>query len=223
MNGSKHRTYLTLSLFCVTFAGATSVGKSHFVLRLVQHRDVCFSSTFDRIIYACPENARGERREYIEKLQDSFPDLEVVHGFPSHLEDIHIFPENAEMQTHSLLILDDLIRTLEKSETYQELIERQSHHQLITVVVTTQNLFSSGSKESAGLRKNYSDFVIFSERGSEHTLRYLGSKYYPSEPKLLCEAMESLRNVVMPAERSKYLVLEFNPASNLPTRMMARF
>jgi GTPase SAR1 family protein len=70
--------------FKMQITGPSMSGKSRFILRLIEHRDHIFRQKFERIIYCTHGSERTSMvKEYIVKLKEAYPRLEVVHGLPN--------------------------------------------------------------------------------------------------------------------------------------------
>lgn len=78
-------------------------GKSHFIEMLLKHRDVMFTTKFVEIFYCLPPEAQHSHDQYLNKIQEIVPDINIVYGLPKHDAVFnHILPK--------LFIFDDMVR-----------------------------------------------------------------------------------------------------------------
>ena len=68
--------------------------------------------------------------------------------------------------------------------------------------------------------KQFSEKVIMYDKAGQLSLKTLGTQIFPKSPNLLLEAMAFL--VRRSKEKSKYLVLDLNPQSELTEAYMLR-
>ena len=124
------------------------MGKSHLIQQMIKFRADVFSVSYSRIIYACPDGSKRERAEYITSLIENCPNLEISEGFPT-IEDYY-----ADPNSHCLLIFDDFLEQIQDSRTFRRLMMKDSHHNRLSVIVTSQNAFYPG-KFSVTILRNY--------------------------------------------------------------------
>ena len=112
----------------IGITGSTSSGKTYFVKKLLDFRDQVFKQSPSRVIYC------------YGIWQDMFNGMDNVdfwEGLPTNIIE-------KEKGDHTLLILDDLMDLVVKSDVIQQLFTRGSHHQNITVLYINQNMYHQG-------------------------------------------------------------------------------
>lgn len=113
----------------IQISGPTLVGKSEFIAKLVQWRDHVFSVPFQRILYFLPEDGVHARTEYLLRLRNYFPPLDIREGLP----ELKKLPFLHDRQP-SLVILEDLADEMLNSADMLGLFFKESHHLNITVL-----------------------------------------------------------------------------------------
>ena len=195
--------------------GPSLSGKSTFLLNLVQHKDLLFDSKFDRIIYCSPQCLSGAQDEYIQRLREFFPAVELCSDLPDP-ETLNITAD----KSHKLILIDDFMASFNSSTLAFKLLTIQSHHMLISVAATSHNLFAQ-CKFNKTLTRNYSEIVLLYTRSDKLALRTLGCQMYPENPKILLKAMSWVeRN--LPDDDLKYIFLDISPLTHLPSSMILR-
>jgi septin family protein len=118
---------MTLNLqhpFTVLVAGPNCCGKTTFVIRLLQYRELLFNILFTNIVWCHSEN----------NAPDHIDNVTFVKGVPEVEK-----PDNKP----TLIVLDDLMDTAYCTKVSQ-LFTKRSHHRNISLVLITQNLFHQG-------------------------------------------------------------------------------
>ena len=83
--------------------GPSAVGKSEFILKLVENRDKLFQNEFSRIFFAYPASDQTEHRHnYLGRLKNICPTVEIIEDLPDLAE------ASFTGKHHVLLIADDL-------------------------------------------------------------------------------------------------------------------
>ena len=104
---------------------------------------------------------------------------------------------------HCLVILDDLMDRVVKSEDIQRLSVRGSHHKNITVIYVNQNMFHQG-KCARSISINSHFLVMFQNPRDFSQIQYLGRQI--GLGKTLVEAFQDCTK-----ERYGYLVINLSP------------
>ena len=119
----------------------------------------------------------------MNSLRTHFPDLELSSDLPN-VVDLNLSADGH----HKLIIVDDFIHPFNSSNAAFELLTIQSHHMLISIVVTSHNLFAS-SKFQKTLFRNYSEIVLLYTRNDKLVLRTLGVQMFPDNVRILIKAV----------------------------------
>ena len=145
--------------FCVPCAicisGPSQVGKSEFIVKLVEHRSLLFTQDFVRILYCQPEILCTRQNSVFDRIQSSFPTAELISGLPDIAKlnlDLDKWPK--------LLIIDDLMSEFLSSKHMLKLLSIQVHHFSISTVVTLHNYYAT-SKFGKTLSRNMNYKIFF--------------------------------------------------------------
>lgn len=150
-------------------AGPTQCGKSTLVKKLINHCEYIFDENIEEIIYCLPTQLNFEK---------SFNrHVEIFEGVP----DLDIFKDNK----NRILVLDDLMT--HQNNDFIDLFTRISHHNNVTVIYLTQNLFNS-KKGSRDITLNAHYIVFFKNPRDKNQISYLARQVFPENQKYLQEA-----------------------------------
>ena len=144
--------------------GQTQCGKSYFTRYMLRYFEELFYPVPTKIIYCCGE--------YQKEFDEFPPNVELVEGFPDHLNDM------VRGHDHSLVVLDDLMSQCSNDQRVADLFTRGSHHRGISVVYLTQNLFPPG-KLSRTISLNCHYFVIFRNPRDSLGISTLAKQMFP--------------------------------------------
>ena len=139
--------------FNMTVAGPSGCGKTTFVRNFLKYFDTL--TTLDVPRLRCLW-AHGQWQDTYNKPISEFVDVTYFHGLPSESEVI-------SKRLH-ILVLDDLMLETSSGKQLISFLSRFSHHNFISVIFLTQNLFYSG--------KNTTDV----NRQSHYTVVYRNSR-----------------------------------------------
>lgn len=177
----------------IVISGPTSSGKSTFLKRLIHFRDIMFSKSFARILYCYGT---------WQPLFNDMYNVEFISGLPENLENIN----SDTRESHMLLILDDLMVDVSKSDSIQTLFSRGSHHNNVTVIYVNQNFYIQGPK-SRTISLNAQYLVIFKNKRDRKQISYLGSQMG------MCNLLNFALNDIM-KEKYSYLLIDLSPHSD---------
>ena len=93
--------------------------------------------------------------------------------------------------TQSLLIIDDCLSSLHKSQAFGAICRGRSHHDNISVMCLTQDLNSNGSEFKSALRNMH--YIIVTSHASSELLQNLQRKLFPYCRGFLHHAFEGCR------------------------------
>jgi hypothetical protein len=101
----------------MSISGPSQSGKSEFIVNLVKHRSLLFTSEFSRIIYCQPEILSHRSNTCYQKIKDLFITAELVNGLPN------ISKLNLDLNgLPTLLIIDDQMTTFLDSPAMVDLL-----------------------------------------------------------------------------------------------------
>ena len=120
--------------FGARIVGPTQAGKSHFIIKLLQHAQTHIHPAPTQIHWAYGEH--NDKQMSLIREHSPIP-VHFIQGLP----DLDTFNTNEI----NLLILDDLMAAASKSDEISNLFTRASHHRNMSVMLILQNLFRQGT------------------------------------------------------------------------------
>ena len=149
--------------------GPTSCGKTVFVKNFLKYLDDVSDTKFDRILF------------YYSEWQPTYREFEREIEFHEGLPKSSDYADDPRPK---LLILDDLMRE-SSGATVANLFTKGSHHNNLSIIFITQNLFHKGQRE---ISLNSSYIVIFKNPRDRAQIQYLARQLCPENAKFLQEA-----------------------------------
>ena len=190
----------------VMCSGATQSGKTTFVMKLLSNASVMFSAAPSKIIYCY-----SEFQPAFEQALRSIPNLVLHEGLP-HRSDIL---EWTHPDTHTVMVLDDMMKQISKSEDALHLITVTSHHRNCSVIYITQNLFEKGT-HSRSISLNVHIFILMTNNRDKRQLATFGSQVFPGEVKFFMDAYEK---AIRRTSIGGYLVCDLSPFTEKKYRL----
>lgn len=185
-----------ISPCCVYISGCSQSGKTSFVKRLLEHRDVMFSNPPKKVYYFYG---------VYQKLFDEIKGVEFQHGLPENYEDF-ADPDGGSV----LLIFDDLIQSAVKNSSVERLFTQGSHHLQLSVLLISQNSFQKGSSART-ISLNSSYLILFRCPRDGQVIVNLGKQIFPGRGSLLTEAYNDAMK-----KKYNYLVVDLSPHFDFP-------
>ena len=148
------------------------------VCLMLQHLDELFHPVPTKIVYCY-----GEYQKEFGELPSN---VTLVEEFPNNLNDIVCGHDN------SLLVLDDMMSQCSNDQRIADLFTRGSHHNGISVLYLTQNLFPP-DKFSRTISLNSHYVIIFRNRRDSLGICTLAKQMFPGHTNYL---MESFRDAM---------------------------
>ena len=157
--------------FTCIVSGPTGSGKSVFTLKLIEHAQQVITPPPERIMYCYGE---------YQKVIDNYSNVTFHDGLP----DLVIF----DGKSRTLLVLDDLMTS--KDDRVVDLFTKINHHQNLTVVYLTQNIFYK-NKQSRTLSLNSHYLVLLKNARYASQLANLARQMYPGKSAFMFEAFKN--------------------------------
>ena len=179
-------------------SGATQSGKTTFVMKLLENASVMFQIPPTKIIYCYTEF-----QPVFDKAVRSIPNFILHEGLPERSDIL----EWSHPDTHTVMVLDDMMRRISKSEDALHLITVTSHHRNCSVIYITQNLFEKGT-HFRSISLNIHVFVLMTNNRDKRQVATFGSQVYPGQIKFFMEAYEK---AVGRLPAGGYLVCDLSP------------
>lgn len=181
----------------IVVAGATKAGKSSFIEKLLKAKEQVFDIPPQKILYCYG----AYDRRYLD-LMKHVPNLELFHGLPTE------YIENPEASVPSLIVLDDLIESSAQSKLIAKLFMQTSHHNNLSVILVTQNIFYQGS-QFRNIMKNAGVIILMNSLRDRYAIQILSRQIFPKTPNLIYDAYEDAMK-----ERYGYLVLNLDAGTD---------
>lgn len=147
--------------FTCLCVGATMSGKTHFLAKLIQYRDVVISPRVQRVIYSY--------KKY-QPIFDSMKNVEFVQGMTFTLD----------KTIPTLLIVDDQMLNDSKNDRLAELFTVNCHHDNTSVIFVSQNLFfQNKAYRTACLNAQY--LILFRSPRGTSQIHHLARQMFVGE------------------------------------------
>ena len=98
-------------------------------------------------------------------------------------------PDEEDVKDCDIIVLDDLMSDIDKSQYILNLFVAGTHHDNISVIVLTQNFYHK-SEIFKELRLNSHYIVLFKNPGDKLQVQMIGRRMYPECPKFFISAFE---------------------------------
>ena len=155
------------SPFRLTCSGPSGSGKSYFIEGFLDNLDRIINVPMTKIVFAY-----GQYQERFKEIAKKHKDIIWVEGFP-HDEIDKIM---ADPKTHKLLICDDLIDQVAGDKRFIAWYIKKSHHMLVNIIFTVQNLFQPGLRT---INLNTTAYCLFKSVRDQTQVRTLALQMYP--------------------------------------------
>ena len=166
-------------------SGPSGIGKSHWIFRLIEHRNEIFTEKIEKFFYFY---------DTYQKKFDQFVDsIEFIQGLPS----LEILKDASQ----SLVVLDDLIHY--PKDVISKIFTVYSHHYNFSVIFTTQNLFNKSIRE---ISLNSHFVVLFKNCRDATQIQTFMRQAFQENAK---NAFQAYKNAT--SEARGYLLLDFRP------------
>lgn len=182
----------------IMVAGPSNCGKTQWVFQLLKKSHTMFEKIPTSVLYCY-----GVYQDLYTKMKHEVPLPMTFHqGLPG-VADMERFNDG----DFHLIVLDDLMERIVKSNDVMQLFTMYCHHKNITAILLTQNIFIQGP-HSRNISLNTHNFVLFANKRDEQQIHRLGRQLYPNRWKLFVQAyIEATSN-----EPYTYLLVDVTPS-----------
>ena len=184
--------------FTMIVSGATLSGKTSWVKTLLKHKESMISPAPKKILFCY----KYWQPSYTEMMQ-SIPEMMFHQGMPNPLDQ----PEFFDPDIPSLIVFDDLMRTVMNDNTAADLFTEGAHHQNTSVIFIIQNLFFQG-KQSRTISVNAHYFVLLKNPRDRSQIETFGRQIYPRKSSVFNQAYEQAT-----LQPHGYLVVDLYPTT----------
>ena len=148
MNNEK--TCLFETPITILVAGSSKVGKTYWVVKLVEQAGYIFCHKPKRIIWSYGKGCY--QKEIAERLTKQYKNkIKFREGFPQEeIENGTLFKKN----DNGILILDDLLMEVSNNKIFAKIFLQFSHHQKFSVIFLTQSLYNSEDRTNPVVMRN---------------------------------------------------------------------
>lgn len=179
--------------------GPTGTGKTHFVNKLLKDRHKMFQEDPPKHILYC----YGIHQPLFEKMEKEIDHITFHEGLPSETELTEFQDTN-----HNIIVLDDLMHKVCKSEEMELLFTQGAHHRNFSVILIVQNLFKDG-KHYRTMMLNASYLVLMKNFGDASQISCLGRQMFPGQNKMFMQAYDDATS-----QPYGYLMIDMSPHSD---------
>lgn len=182
--------------FTMLVAGPTMCGKSAWVTKLIQQRERMIEPTPEKIIWS------------YKSWQGIYDSLMTEHG----VQFVNGTDFDLDSQYRTLVIIDDQMADI--NEKMVDLFVRGCHHDNMSLIFITQNLFFPDKKfRTASLNSHY--LVLFRNPRDSSQIQCLARQMYPGKSHGMIQAFED-------ATSSAYGTLLVDLKSATPNKLRLR-
>lgn len=182
----------------VMIVGPTMSGKTSLVQKILKEATGMFQKPPERIVIAYTEY-----QPLFEKMEKSIDTLILHQGLPSK-EQIDEWSDGVE---HTVLVLDDMMMQVAKSEESLNLFCVTAHHRRVSVLMLAQNLYMPG-KFARTISLNCHYVILFRNVRDSRQVLTFGSQVFPSKLKYFKDAYDKATSVPF-----GYLVVDMSPST----------
>ena len=170
---------------CFLVSGPSGIGKSHWIFRLIEHRNEIFTKKNRKKIFFYDT--------YQKKFDQYIDSIEFIQG----LHSLEILKDASQ----SFVVLDDLIHY--PKDVISKIFTVYSHHYNFSVIFTTQNLFNKSIRE---ILLNSHFVVLFKNCRDATQFQTFMWQTFQQNAK---NAFQAYKNATL--EARGYLLLDFRP------------
>ena len=145
----------------ILVVGPTQSGKTMLTYRIIKQSKAMFTTQPVKIVYCY-----SVYQELFAKMERELENIPLHEGLPLN-DQMDSWSEGRE---HMLLVLDDLLTSSVNNADILNLFTVKSHHQNISVLFLTQNLYHSPSKFMRTISLNVSYIICLKNHRDQHQL-----------------------------------------------------
>ena len=181
----------------ILVAGPTHCGKTYWVNRLLVND--MFTEPAESILYCY-----GVYQKFFDQMKSDpvlASKITFQEGMPSR-EEIEALNDGK----FHILILDDMMEHIVKSQEMQQLFTKNCHHMNISAIFISQNIFQQGPNART-ISLNCHVIVLFANKRDESQIRTFARQIYPNHWRRFIHVYETEMNY-----EYSYLVIDCTPS-----------
>ncbi len=187
--------------------GPTMSGKTSLIYEILKHADGMFQTPPERIVIAYTEY-----QPLFEEMEKNIDRLILHQGLPSKDQ----IDEWSEGVQHTVLVLDDMMMQVAKSEESLNLFCVTAHHRRVSVFMLAQNLYMPG-KFARTISLNCHYVILFRNVRDSRQIFTFGSQVFPLRLKYFKEAYDKATSIPF-----GYLIVDMSPRTEDKYRLRTR-
>ena len=165
--------------FALAVSGPSNSGKTQFVLSLLSNADVLIDKPFDYIVWFY-----GENNPVLEALRKYYGvKIKLIKGIPESFDEL-IFP-----MKRGCFVFDDLMSEASNLKEMTHLFTRRCHHENLSIIFITQNLFHDG-RERKNFTRNLTYLVVFNNPLDRSCVYTLANRIMPKGQKIFLKMFD---------------------------------
>ncbi len=182
----------------ISVIGGSSSGKTFWVSRLLRQANIMFDPAPKLIIYCY-----AVWQDVYSELKTIIPNIRFQDVLPTEQE---LNTYSLESDKRCLLVVDDFMQQVCKSQLFLHLYTTLSHHLGISVINILQSAYPKGEcNRTMSLNTHY--FVLLSNPRSAHEYKILASQIFPGQAKYFTESFQD----AVSRKKYGYLVIDTSP------------
>jgi len=178
--------------------GPSQVGKTTFVLRLIENSESMFTTKPERILYCY-----SSWQPSYEKLA-KLPHVTLNEGVPTRTQ----VEEFTYDKSPTLLVLDDLMSQVIKDPDVQHYVTVLGHHNNMGIVLLMQSIFPQG-KCARTISLNCHYMILFNNRRDLNQIKVLATQIMPGRSGFFMDSYKKAINTPY-----SYLLVDIHPLSD---------
>lgn len=191
----------------IMVVGPTNCGKTFWINKLLENNMFTQEVASVLICYGVYQSFYEEMR----RNKKITPNISFHEGLP----DRQLIDDLADGNFH-LIVLDDLMEQVVKSNTVQELFTKYCHHKNITAILVSQNIFQKGPNART-ISLNSHIQVLFANKRDESQIAILANQLYRTKTR-----KQRFLQVYDNEMKKKYAYLVIDCTPNHPQEIKVR-
>ena len=190
----------------ILLAGPTMVGKTTFVIKLLENASKMLKEVPTKIMYC------------FLIWQPAFEKLKEIENLTLHegLPERGAIIELGHVHGHKVVIFDDMLKYIVNDINIQEYVTVSSHHNNMTVILLSQNIFAQGqTARTISLNCHY--IVLFNNKRDVSQVSRLGSQIMPGRTHFFVDCYEKATS-----RKYGYLLIDFSPHTDKKYQLRTR-